>query len=101
MISYMLLFRYDVRFQEGMECGGAYIKLLSEADSLDLKEFHDKTPYTVMFGPDKCGNDLKLHFIFRYENPKTKEFYDEESWLGYSLRCWSVDLHPRVYATSI
>jgi len=67
-----LIIQYDVRFQEGMECGGAYIKLLSEADSLDLKEFHDKTPYTVMFGPDKCGNDLKLHFIFRYENPKTK-----------------------------
>jgi hypothetical protein len=23
-----------------------------------------------MFGPDKCGNDNKLHFIFRHKNPK-------------------------------
>ncbi|XP_065073374.1 calnexin-like isoform X2 [Ochlerotatus camptorhynchus] len=22
-----------------------------------------------MFGPDKCGNDIKLHFIFRHVNP--------------------------------
>lgn len=32
-------------------------------------QFHDKTPYTIMFGPDKCGNDYKLHFIFRHINP--------------------------------
>lgn len=23
-----------------------------------------------MFGPDKCGNDIKLHFIFRHKNPR-------------------------------
>ena len=34
----------------------------------------DKTPYTIMFGPDKCGNDDKLHFIFRHKHPKTGEF---------------------------
>ncbi|MCL4122069.1 UNVERIFIED_CONTAM: hypothetical protein GTU68_017906 [Idotea baltica] len=26
-----------------------------------------------MFGPDKCGNDHKLHFIFRHVNPITNE----------------------------
>ena len=26
-----------------------------------------------MFGPDKCGADYKLHFIFRYKNPVTGE----------------------------
>jgi len=25
--------------------------------------FHDKTPYTIMFGPDKCGNDHKVTAI--------------------------------------
>ena len=25
-----------------------------------------------MFGPDKCGSDAKLHFIFRHVNPKNK-----------------------------
>lgn len=24
------------------------------------KLFHDKTPYTIMFGPDKCGEDKKV-----------------------------------------
>ena len=31
-----------------------------------------QTPYTIMFGPDKCGSDAKLHFIFRHVNPKNK-----------------------------
>lgn len=57
--------------QDGQECGGSYIKLLSAgADTTDLKTFNDKTPYTIMFGPDKCGNDIKLHFIFRHVNPQ-------------------------------
>ncbi len=38
--------------------------------SLDSQEqFHDRTPYTIMFGPDKCGEDYKLHFIFIHKNP--------------------------------
>ncbi|KAL9971940.1 hypothetical protein ACROYT_G018168 [Oculina patagonica] len=62
--------QYEVKFQQPMECGGAYVKLLSQQDSFDLKSFHDKSPYTIMFGPDKCGEDKKLHFIFRHKNPK-------------------------------
>ncbi|XP_034184726.1 calnexin isoform X1 [Osmia lignaria lignaria] len=65
-----LVVQYEVNFQEGQECGGAYLKLLTLAQGHeDLKKFHDKTPYTIMFGPDKCGNDHKLHFIFRHKNP--------------------------------
>ncbi|KAJ8682273.1 hypothetical protein QAD02_018065 [Eretmocerus hayati] len=65
-----LIVQYEVIFQEGQECGGAYLKLLSvDPQHKDLKNFHDKTPYTIMFGPDKCGNDHKLHFIFRHKNP--------------------------------
>ncbi|KAK7078682.1 hypothetical protein SK128_008583 [Halocaridina rubra] len=73
--------QYEVNLQNGQECGGAYIKLLSVADSgrLDLKNFHDKTPYTIMFGPDKCGNDFKLHFIFRHVNPLTKEIEEKHA----------------------
>ena len=67
-----LIIQYEVAFQSGIECGGAYMKLLSESDE-DLAEFHDKTPFTIMFGPDKCGASYKLHFIFRYKNPKTGE----------------------------
>ncbi|XP_015121079.1 calnexin isoform X2 [Diachasma alloeum] len=65
-----LVVQYEVNFQEGQECGGAYLKLLTQEEgSLDLTNFHDKTPYTIMFGPDKCGTDHKLHFIFRHKNP--------------------------------
>uniref|UniRef100_A0ACB8E7N9 Uncharacterized protein n=1 Tax=Sphaerodactylus townsendi TaxID=933632 RepID=A0ACB8E7N9_9SAUR len=38
---------------------------------------YDKTSYTIMFGPDKCGEDYKLHFIFRHKHPKTGD-YDEK-----------------------
>ena len=24
------------------------------------EQFQDKTPYTIMFGPDKCGEDYKV-----------------------------------------
>ncbi|XP_041358339.1 calnexin-like isoform X2 [Gigantopelta aegis] len=72
--------QYEVRFANGQDCGGAYIKLLSkQSKSLDLKQLHDKTPYTVMFGPDKCGMDHKLHFIFRHKNPKTGVFEEKHA----------------------
>lgn len=64
-----LVVQYEVLMQNVQDCGGSYIKLLSDSPSLDLRQFNDKTPYTIMFGPDKCGNDIKLHFIFRHINP--------------------------------
>ncbi|CAH2062768.1 unnamed protein product, partial [Iphiclides podalirius] len=66
-----LVVQYEVTMQEGQNCGGAYIKLLSRGTNTkaDLRQFHDQTAYTIMFGPDKCGNDNKLHFIFRHRNP--------------------------------
>uniref|UniRef100_H3ASW1 Calnexin n=1 Tax=Latimeria chalumnae TaxID=7897 RepID=H3ASW1_LATCH len=71
------ILQYEVNFQNGIECGGAYVKLLSETPKLNLDQFHDKTPYTIMFGPDKCGEDYKLHFIFRHKNPKTGEYEEK------------------------
>ncbi|XP_064549834.1 calnexin [Drosophila montana] len=65
-----LVVQYEVTMQEGQECGGSYLKLLSSGkETEDLTTFNDKTPYTIMFGPDKCGNDVKMHFIFRHVNP--------------------------------
>jgi calnexin len=71
--------QYEIKFQDGQECGGAYIKLLSDSDSLELESLTDKTPYTIMFGPDKCGETDKVHFIFRHQNPKTGEFEEKHS----------------------
>ncbi|XP_027210693.1 calnexin [Penaeus vannamei] len=72
--------QYEVNLQNGQECGGAYLKLISaQKGRVDLKNFHDKTPYTIMFGPDKCGNDFKLHFIFRHVNPLTEEIEEKHA----------------------
>lgn len=73
-----LIVQYEVTLQEGQECGGAYLKLLSHGKhTADLRQFHDKTPYTIMFGPDKCGNDHTLHFIFRHKNPLNGTFSEK------------------------
>ncbi len=62
-----LVIQYEVKLQHGLECGGAYIKLLTEESSVDDEEkglrageeYTDKTPFTIMFGPDKCGSTNK------------------------------------------
>jgi len=74
-----LVVQYEVRFQKRHECGGAYIKLLAETASLKFEEFGDKTEYTIMFGPDKCGGDGKLHFIFQHKNPVTHKMEEKHA----------------------
>ena len=43
------------------------------------EQFNDRTPYTIMFGPDKCGEDYKLHFIFRHMNPLNKDLEEKHA----------------------
>ncbi|XP_008053094.1 calmegin [Carlito syrichta] len=74
-----LIVQYEVNFQDGIDCGGAYIKLLADTDDLILENFYDKTSYTIMFGPDTCGEDYKLHFIFRHKHPKTGVFEEKHA----------------------
>ncbi|KTW30697.1 hypothetical protein T552_00409 [Pneumocystis carinii B80] len=73
-----LVIQYEVMFQNRLECGGAYLKLITESsEDIHHKEFSDKTPYTIMFGPDKCGVTNKVHFIFRHKNPITDEYEEK------------------------
>ncbi|OCF37028.1 calnexin [Kwoniella heveanensis BCC8398] len=76
-----LVVQYEVKLQKGLECGGAYIKLLTEdAKGEGLRageDYTDKTPFTIMFGPDKCGSTNKVHFIFRHQNPVTGEWEEK------------------------
>lgn len=93
---------YEVKFQNGLDCGGAYVKLLSKTDKLELSNFHDKTPYTVMFGPDKCGTDHKLHFIFRHKNPKTGEYEEKHAKKpSASLDSYFTDKKTHIYSLVI
>lgn len=58
-----LVVQYEIKLQNGLECGGTYIKLLDEAE--DYSGFNAQTPFQIMFGPDKCGANDKVHFIIR------------------------------------
>lgn len=48
---------YEVKLQKGLECGGAYIKLLTDApEGIQAEEFSDKTP--VRFAPHALSIEL-------------------------------------------
>ncbi|KAL2139981.1 hypothetical protein VTI28DRAFT_4411 [Corynascus sepedonium] len=72
-----LVVQYEVKLQNGLECGGAYMKLLRDTKALHQDEFSNTTPYVIMFGPDKCGHTNKVHFIFNHKNPKTGEYEEK------------------------
>lgn len=42
-------------------------------------QFEDKTPFSIMFGPDRCGSTSKLHFIVQFKNPVTGEVEEKHS----------------------
>jgi len=56
--------QFSVKHEQGIDCGGAYIKLL--AGDFDQKSFGGDTPYGLMFGPDICGGTKRTHAIFGY-----------------------------------
>jgi len=72
-----LVIQYEVKLQSFLECGGAYMKLLQNTAKLGTDEFSNASPYVIMFGPDKCGANNKVHFIFRHKNPKTGEYEEK------------------------
>lgn len=72
-----LVVQYEVKMQNGLECGGAYMKLLRDNKALHQDEFSNTTPYVIMFGPDKCGHTNKVHFIINHKNPKTGAYEEK------------------------
>jgi len=74
-----LVIQYEVKFQNALECGGAYAKLLSDEPDLSLDNFFDKTSFSIMFGPDRCGSENKYHFIIRFKNPITGSYEEKHA----------------------
>lgn len=72
-----LVLQYEVKFQEGINCGGAYIKLLDDGFD-NLGEFSNETPFQIMFGPDICGASNKVRFILKRYNPILKEMEEKQ-----------------------
>jgi calnexin len=64
--------QYELRHQEHVDCGGSYNKLFSDP-SFDPANVSNETAYSIMFGPDVCAYDGKVHFIFRSRNFRTKK----------------------------
>ncbi|KAK4836622.1 hypothetical protein QYF36_025501 [Acer negundo] len=74
-----IVLQYDVRFQNGIQCGGAYLKFLHHQETgWKPRDFDGKTPYSIMFGPDRCGFTNKVHFIFKHKNPKTGDYVQHQ-----------------------
>jgi len=59
-----LILQYEVKFEQKIDCGGAYIKLWGPEG--DQASFGGDTPYSIMFGPDVCGSTRRTHAIFNY-----------------------------------
>lgn len=53
-----LVVQFEVKFQSGVSCAGAYVKLINDLG--DPKQFSDETPFEIMFGPDICGSNSKV-----------------------------------------
>ena len=66
-----LVLQYEATLQDGLECGGAYLKFLAADDAFSPATLDGDSGYSVMFGPDKCGATNKVHVIFRHVSPST------------------------------
>lgn len=70
-----LVLQYEVKEQNLLSCGGAYIKLLNFG--FDQELFGASTGYQVMFGPDVCGLENKIHFILNRKSPVTGKYEEK------------------------
>uniref|UniRef100_A0AAV1TK91 Calnexin n=1 Tax=Peronospora matthiolae TaxID=2874970 RepID=A0AAV1TK91_9STRA len=74
-----MVVQYEVKLQKGLSCGGAYVKLLRQTEATpDYSSFSDSTPFVLMFGPDKCGSDDKVHLIFQHKNPVSGVYEEKQ-----------------------
>jgi len=65
-----LVVQYSVKHEQGIDCGGGYLKLLpasSGPKSNELKDYDNETPYSIMFGPDICGGNRRVHVILEHD----------------------------------
>lgn len=61
-----LIVQYEIKLQNGLDCGGTYIKLFGK----DFKgPLNKDSNFLLMFGPDQCGMEDKIHLILNRYNP--------------------------------
>jgi calreticulin len=62
-----LVLQFSVKHEQGLDCGGGYIKLVPATSADDMADFSGDTDYSIMFGPDICGGTKHTHVIFTFE----------------------------------
>ena len=82
-----LVVSMSVKHEQGLDCGGGYIKVMPE---MDPKKFNGDSEYHLMFGPDQCGHSKKVHIIFGYKGEnllwkKTPSYPDDKLTHVYTL----------------
>jgi len=88
-----LVLQYTVKFDQAIDCGGAYIKLLPPG--LDQSKFEGDSAYNVMFGPDVCGSTRRVHAILTYKGQNyliKKNVYPETE--QYTTHLYTFILRP-------
>ncbi|CAG8772429.1 25684_t:CDS:2, partial [Racocetra persica] len=68
-----LVVQFSVKHEQNIDCGGGYIKLIPP--EFDALSFKGESLYNIMFGPDICGVNRKVHLIVHYkgENKQVKK----------------------------
>ncbi|KAF9316922.1 calreticulin 3 [Podila horticola] len=59
-----LIVQYTVKQEIHQECGGSYLKLLPAG--YDAATFNGESEYAIMFGPDVCGAQTRVHVILSH-----------------------------------
>ncbi|PON95808.1 Calreticulin/calnexin [Trema orientale] len=69
--------QFEVRLHNGLEYGGSYLKYLrTQHAGWKAKKFDNESPYSIMFGSDKCGSTNKVHFILKHKNLKNWKYVE-------------------------
>ena len=80
----------EVKFDQSHVCGGAYFKLFHTnrlTDSNSVSSFTDATPYSIMFGPDRCGYGTnKVHLIIKFPHPSNNSEEGEDDYVEEHLK---------------
>lgn len=85
--------QYSVKNEQNIDCGGGYLKLYPPIFNLSAVEGGiDETQYNIMFGPDICGENKKVHMILNYNNTN----YENKK----SIACPS-DVYTHLYRFAI
>jgi calnexin len=64
-----IVVQFDTTATEGHSCGGRYIKLLTHDEAFRPQDLSNSTPFSILFGPDKCDPEGQIRLIINHLDP--------------------------------